>query len=174
MIASPFYQLTKKKHQFKWSTDCQKAFNSLKTALTSTKVLAYPNAEDGFILDTDASNTGMGAVLSQVQQGTERVIAYASKTLSASQRAYCTMHKELLAVVTLIKHFHYYLYGQKFRLRTDHASLTWLCKFKEPGGMVARWLSILGTYDFSTEHWAGTRHGNADGLSCQPVRRQCN
>ena len=173
-IASPLHQVTKKNKQFHWTPECQKAFDNLKEALADAPVLAYPLPDCRFILDTDASNTGMGAVLSQQVDGQERVVAYASKTLNAGQRNYCTTHKELLAVVTFIKHFHHYLHGRNFLLRTDHASLTWLHNFKEPEGMIARWLSVLGTYDFDSEHRSGNKHQNADGLSRQPPpRRKC-
>ncbi|CAC5378553.1 unnamed protein product [Mytilus coruscus] len=67
--------------------------------------------------------------------------------------------------------FRYYLSGRHFLLRTDHSSLTWLKNFKEPEGMVARWLSLLDTYDFKIEHRKGTLHGNADALSRRPRRR---
>ena len=92
-----------------------------------------------FILDTDGSQTGIGAVLSQIQDGDERVIAYASRSLNKSQQKYCTAMIELLPVVTFVKQFRHYLWGRKFRVRTDHASLTWLQNFKESEGMLARW-----------------------------------
>ena len=73
--------------------------------------------------------------------------SYASKTLSKTQQKYCTTIRELLASVVLIKHFHHYLWGRKFILRTDHESLKWLVNFREPEGMLARWLSVLSSYD---------------------------
>jgi len=83
--------------------------------------LPRPNLE--YILDTGASDQNVGAVLSQVQKGREVVVAYYNKPLSPTERNYCTTRKELLAVVKSVKHFRPYLYGRKFRLRTDHASL---------------------------------------------------
>ena len=77
---------------------------------------------------------------------------------------------ELLATVKAIKHFKPYLYGRKFRLRTDHASLRWLCRRKEPSNQVARWLEILAEFSYTLEHRAGVRHGNADGLSREGLR----
>ena len=77
-----------------------------------------------FILDTDASSSGLGAILSQVQDGQERVIAYVSKALSKSQKRYCTTYRELLALVLVVKHFRHYLLGRRFIIRTDHAALT--------------------------------------------------
>lgn len=171
-ISFPLTQLTKKNQRFYWSEDCEQAFSKLKSLLISAPILAYPLRHESFILDTDASAYGIGAVLSQVQDGKEKVIAYASKTLSKSQMRYCTTYRELLAVVAFVKHFKHYLYGKRFLLRTDHSSLTWLKNFKEPEGMVARWISTLETFDFGIKHRKGSLHGNADGLSRRP-RRGC-
>lgn len=170
-IAFPLTQLTRKDKRFDWTRECDEAFLRLKEALTSAPVLAYPVSTGRFILDTDASNYGVGAVLSQEQDGVEKVIAYGSKTLSRSQRGYCTTYRELLAVVIFVKLFKHYLYGKNFLLRTDHSSLVWLTNFKEPEGMVARWLAMLGTYDFDVQHRRGTLHGNADALSRRPRKR---
>lgn len=172
-IASPLSQLTRKNKRFKWDENCQKAFDELKLLLVSAPILAYPIADGKFVLDTDASDTGLGGVLSQIQNGEEKVIAYASVSLLNSQRKYCTTHKELLAIVTFLKHFRNYLFGQNFLLRTDHASLKWLKNFKNPEGMIARWISIVDMYDFEIEHRRGTLHLNADGLSRIPVKRKC-
>lgn len=94
-----------------------------KRALTSAPVLAHQVYTREFILDTDASATGMGAVLSQVQSnGCEHVIAYASKTLSKPERQYCVTRRELLPIITFIHHFHPYLLGRRFSLCTDYGS----------------------------------------------------
>ena len=137
-IAAPLYELTKKNVKFEWTDPCEEAFQLLKSKLIQAPVLAYPTRHDEFILDTDSSLYSIGAVLSQVQNGVERPIAYASKALSASQKQYCTTMRELLAIVVFVKHFHHYVWGKTFLLRTDHASLTWLCNFREPTGMLAR------------------------------------
>jgi len=103
------------------------------------------------------------------------VVAYYSKALSAPEKNYCTTRRELLAVVKAVKHFKPYLYGRTFRLRTDHASLIWLCRRAEPSSQVARWLEILAEFAYRIEH------GNADGLSrrqadgckqCQNIERR--
>ncbi|KAF7643856.1 hypothetical protein LDENG_00232190 [Lucifuga dentata] len=118
-----------------------------------------------FIVDTDASNMGLGAVLSQETEGEERVVAYYSHALSRPEHNYCVTWYELLAVVSALYHFRPYLYGQSFLLRTDHASLTWLLSFKEPEGQVARWIEALQSYSFDVQHRAGWQHSNADALS---------
>ena len=84
---------------------------------------------------------------------------------------YCTTYRELLAVVTFVKQFRHYLYGRPFLLRTDHSSLVWLKNFKEPEGLLARWISLLETYDFNIQHRRGHLHGNADALSRKPRKR---
>ena len=169
-IASPLHALTKKNVKFAWDENCELAFQTLKEKLSSDPVvLSYPNNEGTFVLDTDASLCGIGGVLSQVQEnGQEKVISFVSNTLSKTQQNYCTTMRELLAAVVFIKHFHHYLWGRKFILRTDHASLKWLVNFKEPEGMLARWLSVLCSYDFETQHHKGVAHVNADSLSRQP------
>lgn len=167
-IAKPLHKQTEKGCSFTWTESCQKAFETLKTALTTAPILGYPTAEGSFIVDTDASNEGMGAVLSQVQGDTEKVISYFSKTFSKPEKKYCVTRRELLAVVASIKHFHHYLYGRRFLVRSDHGALRWLLNFKNPEGQIARWFEVLATYDFSIEHRAGRLHSNADALSRRP------
>ena len=125
-----------------------------------------------FVLDTDASQRlGIGAVLSQVQPGgTERVVAYGSRSLNDHERNYCTTRLEMLALVTYVDYFRYYLAGCKFLVRTDHHSLKWLMSFREPEGQIARWLERLQEYDFEVEHRAGKSHCNADAMSRKPRR----
>ena len=148
--------------------DAKAAFQKLKLSLTSPPVLAFPNESGKFVLDTDASSFGMGAVLSQQSEGEEKVIAYYSRTLNKAERSYCVTRRELLAVVKSIEHFHQYLYGQNFLVRTDHAALRWLMNFKNPEGQIARWIQKLQQYQFTAEHRSGQKHGNADVLSRRP------
>ena len=171
-IASPLHELTKKGVKFQWSSQCQDAIDKLKGKFISSPVLAYPKNDLTYVLDTDASLFGVGAILSQVDEaGTEHVIAYGSKKLSKTQRNYCTTMRELLAAVVFIRQFHHYLWGRHFILRTDHASLRSLVNFKEPEGMLATWLSVLSTYDYEVQHRKGTLHSNADRLSRMPPRK---
>ena len=133
--------------------------------MINAEVLGYPDPNLPFILDTDASADGVGGILSQVQNEKERVISYYSKSLSPPERNYCVTRRELLAVIKCVKHFHSYLYGQQFTIRTDHASLLWLARHKEPSCQVARWLEFLGEFQYKICHRRGVHHGNADGLS---------
>ena len=168
-IARPLHHVASGKG-FQWTDDCEIAFKTLKEALTSPPILSYP-ADDGiFILDTDASGEGLGAVLSQMQDGEEHVIGYFSRVLSREEKQYCVTRRELLAVLCAVKHFHHYLYGRHFKIRTDHGSLRWLMNFKNPDGQIWRWLQVLNEYDFEIHHRPGSQHKNADGLS----RRPCN
>ena len=165
-LCRPLYQMTEKSSSFKWTKECQEAFEELKRMLVSPPILTFPDFSKDFILDTDASDFGMGAVLSQIDEnGCERVIAYASRTLSKAERNYSVTRKELLAVITFIAKFRQYLLGRKFVLRTDHNALTWLRNFKHPEGQMARWLEKLEEYTFSILHRPGRKHRNADSMS---------
>ena len=168
-IAKPLTVLTGREFPWKWDDETQQSFDNLRQILCQAPVLGYPEPKLQYILDTDASDVGVGGVLSQVQNGKERVIAYYSKTLGPPERNYCVTRRELLAVIKAVKHFRPYLYGQTFRLRTDHASLQWLSRRREPSNQVARWLEILAEFRYTLEHRPGNKHGNADGLS----RREC-
>ena len=157
--------------KFKWDDKCQDAFNALKQCLTSPPILKHPTREGKFILTTDASGIGIGAILSQVQGDQEVVISYASKSLSSTQRNYCTTMRELLAVVYFIRYFKHYLWGNKFEIHTDHASLTWIRNFKNPDGMLARWISVLETYNYEISHRKSDQMRHVDALSRVPPRR---
>ena len=159
---------TEKGVPFIWMEDAEEAFKQLKRCLARPPIQAYPDMSLCFILHSDASNSGIGGVLSQQHDGEERVIAYYSAALSCAERNYCVTRKELLAVVKAVKHFQPYLYGREFLLRTDHAALRWLLKFRNPEGQLARWLETLQQYQFIIEHRSGARHGNADALSRRP------
>ncbi|KAJ8008876.1 hypothetical protein DPEC_G00082990 [Dallia pectoralis] len=133
-VAKPLHELTKKYARFNWTDECQEAFEQLKSRLTSAPVLGYPLDSGQLLLDTDASDWGIGAVLSQVQEGEERVLAYGSRRLSATEQNYCTTRRELLAAVEFTSHFRQYLLGRSFIIRTDHSSLRWLTRMREPEG----------------------------------------
>ena len=167
-IAGPLNKLLRKDQPFQWTEECQRSFQGLKEALMSPPVLGLPNDVDPFILDTDAAEDSIGGVLSQLQNGEERVIAYSARALNKAEVSYCITRKELLAVVHFVKHFRQYLLGRTFTIRTDHAALSWLKKTPEPIGQNARWLEQLGEYDYVITHRKGTSHSNADALSRHP------
>lgn len=164
-VAAPLSHLTRKEVAFTWTDEARTSFDKLKEALCTAPILAYPKPEGQFVLDTDASNIGIGGVLHQIQDGKEKVVAYASKKLDKSQQRYSVTRRELLAMVTFIHQFRHYLLGRKFSLRTDHAALKWLYNFKDPQGQLARWIESLAQYDFDICIRAGMKHNNADAMS---------
>ena len=148
------------------SNGAQQAFDTLKLKLMTEPILALPTDEETYVLDVDASNFGLVAVLSQKQFGTERVIAYSSRTMRKPNKSmYDTTKEELLAVVSGLKQFPQYLTGRHFAIRTDHAALSWLRRTPEPMPQLARWLSLIEEFDYEVIHRDGKRHQNADGLS---------
>lgn len=164
-ITDPLNKLLKKNTLYKWTELCDKAFNNLKQKLCKSPILAHPNYQLPFKLFTDASTIGLGAVLSQDQDGKEVVISYASRTLSPSERNYTITELECLAIVWAVKHFRPYLYGTKFTVITDHNALRWLMSIQSPSGRLMRWSLKLQEYDMEIEHRPGRIHSNVDPLS---------
>ena len=98
--------------------------------MTEAPILAYPTKKGKFILDTDASHYHIGGILSQIQDGEEKVIACTIKKLTITELKYCVTRKELLAVYTFVKQFKYFFLGKTFRIKTDHKALIWLRNWK--------------------------------------------
>ena len=142
--------LIKKKQQWIWEDEQQTAFEEIKRCLSQTLVLTCPNFELPFVLQTDASNTGLGAVLTQSVNNVEHVISYASRTLTDAEVKYTTTEKECLAIVWAIQKLRPYLEGYKFTVITDHSSLRWLHNLKNPTGRLARWSVSLAEYDLTS------------------------
>ena len=178
-VSQPLQQIStwtpgRKKEPFPWNVEHDRAFKEIKALFRTTPVLRYPNETGHFILDTDASNECIGAALSQIQNGIEVPIAFASNSMNKAQRNYCTTKRELLAVVVYTKKFRHFLYGGNFTLRTDHSSLRWLLSFKDAEGMMGRWLNHLSEFGLENsqiQHRSGVKHINADCLSRKPVRK---
>ena len=150
-------------------------FQELKEALYTAPILAYPDftSKEPFIVDTDwsADPGGIGGVLSQVQNGEEKVICYGARKLTKRERNYSSNKGEILAVITFLKQWKYYLKHQRFILRTDHEALRWIKTMEEPAGMILRWLETISSFDFSIQFRKGQAHGNADALSrCEHSR----
>ena len=167
-IARPLHKTSETSTKFERTIGAQDAFESLKLKLTSTPILAFPCLKEPFIHYTDASQFAMGDVLAQVQDGKERAICYASRSLSKSQTKYSATRRELLALVPFTRHFHHYLLGQKVTIVTDHSVLQWLHSFKDPDEITARWLEKLAPFDYEVPHRPGKSIGHADGLSRIP------
>ncbi|UYV84759.1 K02A2.6-like [Cordylochernes scorpioides] len=143
--------LTEARASFHWNEECEKIFRALKRSFCFSPIFVYPQPRANFILDTDTSNLGIGAVLFQVEDGDKRVVEFFSRVLAKAERNYCATRKELLAIIKAVEHFHTYLYGQNFLIRTDHAALTWLLRMKNPEGQVARWLEKLQQCHFQMQ-----------------------
>ena len=168
-IAAPLHDLTRKNARFVWGSEQDEAFKELKERLITAPVLGMPRDSGTFHLDTDPSDVGLGAVLSQEQDGKEVVLAYASRTLSRTEKNYDVTRRELLAVVYGLKMYKQYLLGHHFVIRTDHSALQSLRKTPDPIGQAARWQTFIEQFSFTIVHRAGTRHRNADALSRRPV-----
>ena len=172
-IVEPMQRIIASK-KFKWEKEQAESFARMKNLLTNAPILALPSKEGTYILDTDASYGAIGAVLSQEQNGTERVLAYASNKLTKTQRNYCITRKELLAAYHYIKHFKHYLAGEKFVLRTDHKALIWLLNWKKPNtSQYCLWKADLEGFSFEIQHRKGTNHLNADALSRELSCEKC-
>ena len=171
-IASPLRALTKKNAKFSWTSECQVAFDKLKELLVSAPVLAYPRFGLGieFILETDASGIGLGAILSQTQDDGElHPIAYASCSLDNSERNYGITELETLAVVWAARHFRPYLLGHHTIVFTDHSACVSVLRTARPSGKIARWALTVQELNLTLKHRAGKLNSNADALSRNPI-----
>jgi hypothetical protein len=167
-IAAPLTDLTKKPEPTRvvWTNRAQNAFSQLKQKLTSPPVLRPPCWDRGFILKTDASGYGMGAILSQLDENNEEhPIAFASRKLQPRELKLATVEKECLAIVWAVETFRYYLFGRKFKLQTDHNPLVWLNQVKNKNRKLLRWSLTLQEYEIEYEHKAGENNVDADALS---------
>ena len=155
-IAKPLVRLTKKNVEFEWTDECQAAFDLLKHMLAVAPVLAFPNPKHRFVLYTDASAHTIGSVLAQIDdQGTERVVQYASQKLSDTEGRWTAPEKECYAIVRAVQKFRQYLLGTEFTLFTDHKPLSTLFVATAKNTRIQRWAAILSEYDMKIEHRPG-------------------
>lgn len=164
-ITQPMSACLKKGRKVVLDEKYVESFQKSKEQLINSPILQFPDMTKPFILTTDASDVAIGAVLSQGSIGSDRPIAYASRTLTDTEKRYSTIERELLAVIWAVKHFRPYLYGHKFDIYTDHKPLKWLYQLKEPNSKLARWRLYLQAYDFNIIHKSGKQNANADALS---------
>lgn len=160
-IAKPLTDLTKKDINFFWTDKQTESFNTLKQKLCEAPVLAFPDFSQPFVLTTDASNEGIGAILSQ----NDHPCCYISRTLNPPEKNYTTTEKELLAIVWAIKRLRQYLLGRHFTIRTDHQALKWLHNCKDPSSRLIRWRLRLEEYQYTIEYTKGKDNTAADTLS---------
>src|SRR5256885_4609998 len=165
-IAKPLLALLKKDIPFEWTNKQQNAFDYLKKRLMEAPILQYPDFNKPFLIYTDASGTGLGAVLSQLNdEGKECVIAYASRSLNKAECNYGITDQECLAIVWAVKHFEQYLGLLPFKVVTDHFALKFLQTAEMPTGRRAQWIMYLQQFDFEIVHRLGKENKNADALS---------
>jgi hypothetical protein len=167
-ITAPLSALTQKDTPYVWSKQCDNAFNRIKRVLCNSPVVQCPDTSKLFILQTDASQFGIGAVLAQRDHNdpnNEHVIEYASRTLNKAQRNYSTIEKECLAIVWGVKQFRPYLFGAQFVIQSDHKPLQYLHRSKDLNGRLTRWALTLQEYTFTIEYKKGSSNDNADSLS---------
>ena len=174
-ISGPLYHLTEKNTKWKWDQPQEDAFKKLKQMLTDNTVLAHfdPSCPVGILCD--ASDAGVGAVLfHRYKDNTERPIANASKTLTATQKRYPQIQKEALSIIFALKKFHQFLYGRKFILVTEDKPLISMFGSNTAtpvlaANRLARWSLMLGQYNYTIEYRPTKQHGNADALSRLPA-----
>ena len=178
-IALPLTDLTKKTapNTIQWGPDCERAFWELKDRLTRAPVLRSPDFTKKLILQTDACDHGVRAVLSQKDsQGVQHPVLYFSRKLLPREEKYATVEKECLATcIKLAVHaFRVYLIGRAFEVQTDHQSLEWLHRLKENNAQLTRWSLALQPYEFTVTHRAGKDNANADSLSRGAIANATN
>ena len=167
--AAPLNRLLHKDHPWKWTQDCQEAFQTLKGEIASRPISAYPDFSKPFRLYTDASNLGLGAILAQKQDGKERIICCASRTLNNAETNYSTTKKECLAIVWGVQVFRPFLVATHFEILTDHYALQWLRSMKSTSAILHRWAAALEDYRFTVLHRPGKLQGHVDALSRLPT-----
>lgn len=164
-ITDPLRRLTKKDETFKWQSEHQNAFDKIKQCLCDEQTLGYYNVNDRTQLYADASPVGLGAVLIQFNGAEPRVISYASKSLSDTEKRYCQTEKEALALVWAVERFHFYLFGRTFELITDHKALEVIFSSNgKPCARIERWVLRLQSYKFKVIYKPG-KNNIADPLS---------
>lgn len=163
-LAAPINQLRRKGVKFSWGESQQAAFDGLKKALSTAPVLGIPDFNLPFIVQTDASNVGVAAVLLQ-EQGERRPLAYASRALSVAEAKYSVYELEALAVLFALEKFKFYLEHARFRLETDNQALSWVLARPRKTGRIARWAVRISAFQFDVVHIRGGQNQIADALS---------
>ena len=174
-VLAPLYVLLQKNHRWTWGPSQQRAFQHAKDRLLSSSLLAHYNDQQPLLLAADASPYGLGAVLSHTMaDGSERPIAYASRSLTATERHYSQLDKEALAIIFAVTRFRQYLLGRHFTLLSDHKPLLYLLSPDKPvppmaSARLQRWALLLSAYDYSIQYRPGKRHANSDTFSHLPL-----
>ena len=171
----PLHLLLRQNQAWRWKEEQQQAFLAAKELLQSSSLLVHYDPSRELVISCDASPYGLGAVLAHVMEdGSEKPVSYASRTLSKAERNYSQIDKEALAVVFAAKKFHQFLYGRHFKIYTDHKPLLGLLSSDKAipsmaSGRVQRWALTLSAYEYDLVYRRGKENGNADGLSRLPL-----
>ena len=171
---APLYSLLRKTTSWSWGSQQQEAFSIAKDALQEDALLVHFDPSKPLIVACDASQYGLGAVLShKMDNGEERPVAFASQTLNPAEKKYSQLEKEGLAIFFAVKKFHHYIYGRHFIIESDHKPLSFL--FSELKGVpvlassrIQRWSLTLSAYHYSIRYKSGKNLNNADALSRLP------
>ena len=158
-----------KDQAWKWTQECQEAFETLKGEIAARPISAYPDFSKPFRLYTDASNLGLGAILAQKQKRKEKIICCGSRTLNNAETNYSTTKKECLAIVWVVQVFWPFLVAMYFEILTDHYALQWLRSMKSTSAILHRWATALEDYQFTILHRPGKLQGHVDALSRLPT-----
>lgn len=173
-VLSPLYELLQKNRDYEWSVERNQAFQKSKELLASNNVLALYDPSREIIISCDASPYGIGCVLSQIFDGVEKPVLFASSTLSPAEKNYSQVHREALAVVYSVKKFHKYIYGKKFVIRSDCQALREIFNSKNMPAVAAarlqRWSVFLSMYQYTIEYKSAAKMRNADGLLRLPLK----
>ncbi len=151
-LTGPLFELTRKDVVFAWNVNCEQAYQALKATLVGAPILTRPDFRRTFWLDVDWSPKGVGAILSKKEGKFERVVAYASKSLTDTQKRFHSMEGECYALIWGIMHFRQYLHMKHFILRTDHKPLEWLATVSDTHGQRGRWVGMLQDFSFKIVH----------------------
>ena len=174
-VLEPLHQLLRKGTNWQWLEEQQIAFEKAKELLQSAELLVHFDPKKELILASDASDYGVGAVLShKMEDGSERPVGYVSRSLNDAERNYSTLEKEALAIIFGVKKFHQFLYGHSFTIKTDHKPLEGLLNEKkgiptQAAPRIQRWALTLAGYEYKISYKAGQTNGNADALSRLPL-----
>ena len=169
ILAAPLHALLKKGSRFQWTEERQRAFVKLKEALCEHAVRNLPDPERPFIVKTDASQQGIGAILLQEHDDGRRVIEFASHRFTDTEKRYPVIEQEAYAIIFAVNRWRHFLLGGHFTLETDHRPLVWLQSKKELLGKLGRWSLRLAEFDFDVKHIPGKHHEDVDALSRAPV-----
>nr|KAG5686665.1 hypothetical protein BaRGS_031375 [Batillaria attramentaria] len=166
-VTAPLTDLLKKgqPNAVEWGEAQERAFQTVRSTLTEKPVLRLPDPKKTFVLRTDASNDGVGAILMQEHEGKLHLVSYGSKKLSSAERKYSTIEKECLAIVWEVKKFQLYLQGVPFVLQTDHQPLNYLNSARFTNARIMRWAMFLQNFEMRLESIKGSQNVGADYLS---------